>query len=57
MDCSECQHEIRNTTTEIYKRLKDARAGGMVHEQTMAVVLALVRKIEQQVTSKCDISN
>jgi hypothetical protein len=54
MDCAECQDIIRSATSEIYVRLKDAHRAGMVHEQTMTVVMVLVRKIERQVASKVE---
>jgi hypothetical protein len=50
--CMECQDVVRNATSEIYVRLRDAQRAGMIHEQTLAVVMVLLRKIEQQVASK-----
>jgi hypothetical protein len=50
--CMECQDVVRSATSEIYVRLRDAQKAGMIHEQTLAVVMVLLRKIEQQVASK-----
>jgi hypothetical protein len=52
--CEECQDQVISATTEIFTRLKDAYRAGMVHEQTMTIVMALVRKIERQVASKVE---
>ena len=57
MDCSECQDRVRSATTEIYKRLKDYRRAGMVDDQVFVTVAVLLKKIENQVASKCDTSN
>jgi peptidoglycan L-alanyl-D-glutamate endopeptidase CwlK len=57
MDCSECQDKILSATSEIFTRLKDYRKSGMVDDQAMAVIMALVRRIEQQVASKVQEDN
>lgn len=52
MLCRDCQDQIRSATAGIYVALKPLRKEGRVDDQTWVLVLAYLRKIEQQVASK-----